>query len=231
KRDEVVIKVQRQRGTGDKWWFNQQEAQSEILLTLHSPADAIIGQYYLSVLLMSLDGRIVEKINEISFHLLFNPWYDVVYLPDEKLLHEYVMNEDGVIFMGTWDYIRSIPWNYGQVNANGDRGVLIGRWKQPYLDGVAPNRWTGSVPILRKWSKDGIKAVKYGQCWVFAGVACTAHKEVLHFRYEDYSKCVSEHHLIRVKALAEALGDSLPLMAVADIPLNMPELHIQVSAQ
>ncbi|MED6254439.1 Protein-glutamine gamma-glutamyltransferase 2 [Ataeniobius toweri] len=524
KQDEVVIKVQRQRGTGDKWWFNQQEAQSEILLTLHSPADAIIGQYYLSVLLMSLDGRIVEKINEISFHLLFNPWCkdDVVYLPDEKLLHEYVMNEDGVIFMGTWDYIRSIPWNYGQfedfvmdicfevldnskealqnfkmdierrsdpvhisriitamVNANGDRGVLIGRWKQPYLDGVAPNRWTGSVPILRKWSKDGIKAVKYGQCWVFAGVACTvlrclgiptrlitnfasahdvdgnlsidfvedfesreekndsswnfhcwveswmrrddlpkgnegwqvldptpqelsdgefccgpcpvsaikegnlgvkydapfifaevnadiiywrflpggqkqkirvdqrsvgrnistksiygngredvtllykypegskeerevykkagrrvthhtdgkvaparlnllikhpnpvfgtdfdvilevtnegcddtnvhltvhaiavtynslhqgecqrqmnnvtvsaqkAHKEVLHFRYEDYSKCVSEHHLIRVKALAEAQGDSLPLMAVADIPLNMPELHIQV---
>ncbi|MEQ2247772.1 Protein-glutamine gamma-glutamyltransferase 2 [Ilyodon furcidens] len=524
KRDEVVINVQRQQGTGDKWWFNQQEAQSEILLTLHSPADAIIGQYYLSVLLMSLDGRIVEKMNEISFHLLFNPWCkdDVVYLPDEKLLHEYVMNEDGVIFMGTWDYIRSIPWNYGQfedfvmdicfevldnskealqnfktdierrsdpvyisriitamVNANGDRGVLIGRWKQPYLDGVAPNRWTGSVPILRKWSKDGIKAVKYGQCWVFAGVACTvlrclgiptrlitnfasahdvdgnlsidfvedfesreekndsswnfhcwveswmrrddlpkgnegwqvldptpqelsdgefccgpcpvsaikegnlgvkydapfifaevnadiiywrflpggqkqkihvdqrsvgrnistksiygngredvtllykypegskeerevykkagrrvthhtdgkvaparlnllikhpnpvfgtdfdvilevtnegcddtnvhltvhaiavtynslhqgecqrqmnnvtvsaqkAHKEVLHFRYEDYSKCVSEHHLIRVKALAEAQGDSLPLMAVADIPLNMPELHIQV---
>ncbi|MED6263831.1 Protein-glutamine gamma-glutamyltransferase 2 [Characodon lateralis] len=524
KRDEVVIKVQRQRGTGDKWWFNQQEAQSEILLTLHSPADAIIGQYYLSVLLMSLDGHIVEKMNEISFHLLFNPWCkdDVVYLPDEKLLHEYVMNEDGVIFMGTWDYIRSTPWNYGQfedfvmdicfevldnskealqnfkmdierrsdpvyisriitamVNANGDRGVLIGRWKQPYLDGVAPNRWTGSVPILRKWSKDGIKAVKYGQCWVFAGVACTvlrclgiptrlitnfasahdvdgnlsidfvedfesreekndsswnfhcwveswmrrddlpkgnegwqvldptpqelsdgefccgpcpvsaikegnlgvkydapfifaevnadiiywrvlpggqkqkihvdqrsvgrnistksiygngredvtllykypegskeerevykkagrrvthhtdgkvaparlnllikhpnpvfgtdfdvilevtnegcddtnvhltvhaiavtynslhqgecqrqmnnvtvsaqkAHKEVLHFRYEDYSKCVSEHHLIRVKALAEAQGDSLPLMAVADIPLNMPELHIQV---
>ncbi|XP_047203010.1 protein-glutamine gamma-glutamyltransferase 2 [Girardinichthys multiradiatus] len=218
KRDEVVIKVQRQRGTGDKWWFNQQEAQSEILLTLHSPADAIIGQYYLSVLLMSLDGRIVEKVNEIDFHLLFNPWCkdDVVYLPDEKLLHEYVMNEDGVIFMGTWDYIRNIPWNYGQfedfvmdicfevldnsqealqnfkmdierrsdpvyisriitamVNANGDRGVLIGRWKQPYLDGVAPNRWTGSVPILRKWSKDGIKAVKYGQCWVFAGVACT----------------------------------------------------------
>ncbi|KAK5601862.1 lipase 2 [Crenichthys baileyi] len=515
KRDEVVIKVQRQRGTGDKWWFNQQEAQSEILLTLHSPADAIIGQYYLSVLLMSLNGRIVEKMDEISFHLLFNPWCkdDVVYLPDEKLLHEYVMNEDGVIFMGTWDYIRSIPWNYGQfedfvmdicfevldnskealqnfkrdiesrsdpvyisriitamVNANGDRGVLIGRWKQPYLDGVAPNRWTGSVPILRKWSKDGIKAVKYGQCWVFAGVACTvlrclgiptrlitnfasahdvdgnlsidfvedfesreekndsswnfhcwveswmrrddlpkgnegwqvldptpqelsdgefccgpcpvsaikegnlgvkydapfifaevnadiiywrflpggqkqkirvdqrsvgknistksvygngredglkeerevyekagrrvthhtdgkvaparlnllikhpnpvfgtdfdvilevtnegcdntnvhltvhaiavtynslhqgeckrqmnnvtvsaqkAHKEVLRFRYEDYSKCVSEHHLIRVKALAEAQEDSLPIMAVADIPLNMPELHVQV---
>ncbi len=40
---------------------------------------------------------------------------DVVYLPDESLLQEYIMNEDGVIFMGAWDYIRSIPWTYGQV--------------------------------------------------------------------------------------------------------------------
>lgn len=40
---------------------------------------------------------------------------DVVYLPDESLLQEYIMNEDGVIYQGAWDYIRSIPWNYGQV--------------------------------------------------------------------------------------------------------------------
>lgn len=40
---------------------------------------------------------------------------DVLYLPDEGLLQEYVINEDGVIYMGTWDYINSIPWNYGQV--------------------------------------------------------------------------------------------------------------------
>ncbi|XP_012718407.2 protein-glutamine gamma-glutamyltransferase 2 [Fundulus heteroclitus] len=218
KRDDVVIKVQREQGARDRWWFNQQAAQSEILMTLHSPADAIIGHYRLAVLLMSPDGRIMEKVDEISFHLLFNPWCkdDAVYLPDERLLQEYIMNEDGVIFMGSWDYIKSIPWNYGQfedfvmdicfevldnskealknskrdiesrsdpvyisrmitamVNANGDRGVLIGRWKSPYLDGVAPNRWTGSVPILRQWSKAGIRAVKYGQCWVFAGVACT----------------------------------------------------------
>lgn len=25
------------------------------------------------------------------------------------------MNEDGIIFMGTWDNINRIPWNYGQV--------------------------------------------------------------------------------------------------------------------
>uniref|UniRef100_A0A4W6DDJ8 protein-glutamine gamma-glutamyltransferase n=1 Tax=Lates calcarifer TaxID=8187 RepID=A0A4W6DDJ8_LATCA len=218
KKDEVVIKAQKERGAGDKWWFNQQGAQDEILLTLHSPADAIIGQYHLAVLMMSPDGHILEETDKIGFHLLFNPWCkdDAVYLPDESLLQEYVMNEDGVIYMGAWNNIGSIPWNYGQfednvmdicfevldnskhalknskmdienrfdpvyvgrmitamVNANGDRGVLVGRWHEPYSDGVAPQRWTGSVPILQQWSNDGVKAVKYGQCWVFAAVACT----------------------------------------------------------
>ncbi|KAM9854737.1 protein-glutamine gamma-glutamyltransferase 2-like [Aulostomus maculatus] len=216
KRNE--IKVQAERGTGHTWWFNQQGAQDEILLTLHSPADAIIGQYRLAVLMMSPDGRILEKTEKVMFHLLFNPWCkdDVVYFPDESLLQEYVMNEDGVIYMGTWDYISSIPWNYGQfedyvldicfevldnsnaaltdsemdtekrsdpvyvsrtitamVNSNGDRGVLNGRWVEPYTGGVPPYRWTGSVPILRQWSEAGARPVKYGQCWVFAAVACT----------------------------------------------------------
>ncbi|KAM9376109.1 protein-glutamine gamma-glutamyltransferase 2-like [Pholidichthys leucotaenia] len=217
-RDEAVVKVQKERGAGGRWWFDQQGAQDELLLTLHSPADAIIGHYRLAVLTMSTDGHILEKADQIRFHLLFNPWCkeDVVYLADESLLQEYVMNENGVIYMGTWDYINSIPWNYGQfedyvmdicfqvldnssaalqnsqmdlerrsdptyvsriitamVNSNDDRGVLTGRWVEPYSSGVAPYRWNGSVPILRQWSKTKAKAVKYGQCWVFAGVACT----------------------------------------------------------
>lgn len=40
---------------------------------------------------------------------------DVVYLPDETQLQEYIMNEEGIIYMGTWKYIKSIHWNYGQV--------------------------------------------------------------------------------------------------------------------
>lgn len=59
------------------------------------------------------------------------------------------------------------------MNSNDDRGVLTGCWAEPYSEGVAPTRWTGSVPILQRWSKARTKAVKYGQCWVFAAVACT----------------------------------------------------------
>jgi len=59
-----------------------------------------------------------------------------------------------------------------QVNANDDNGVLKGKWQAPYSDGVVPSRWMSSVPILEKWSQTK-SGVKYGQCWVFAAVACT----------------------------------------------------------
>ncbi|KAG7522383.1 protein-glutamine gamma-glutamyltransferase 2-like [Solea senegalensis] len=218
KRDEVIIKVQEEYRAKDKWWFNQQQMQDEIMLTLHSPADSIIGHYRLVVLIVSPDGHTLAKTGKIGFHLLFNPWCkdDAVYLPDESQLHEYIVNEDGIIYMGEWFHIGEKHWNFGQfeddimdicfdvldnsndalknskmdienrfdpvyvsrivtamVNSNGDKGVLNGRWVAPYTDGVAPTRWTGSVPILQLWKKSGFRAVKYGQCWVFAAVACT----------------------------------------------------------
>lgn len=42
---------------------------------------------------------------------------DAVYIPDEKLLQEYIMNENGIIYVGTSDYIHSRHWHFGQVGA------------------------------------------------------------------------------------------------------------------
>ncbi|KAF6133295.1 transglutaminase 7 [Phyllostomus discolor] len=59
------------------------------------------------------------------------------------------------------------------INSNDDNGVLQGNWGEDYSLGVSPLEWNGSVAILRQWSARGGKPVKYGQCWVFAGVMCT----------------------------------------------------------
>ncbi|XP_027502107.1 protein-glutamine gamma-glutamyltransferase 2 [Corapipo altera] len=60
------------------------------------------------------------------------------------------------------------------VNCNDeDRGVLAGRWHDPYDDGTNPMSWIGSVDILKRWKDFGCQPVKYGQCWVFAAVQCT----------------------------------------------------------
>lgn len=61
----------------------------------------------------------------------------------------------------------------GMVNCNDDQGVLLGRWDNNYGDGISPMFWIGSVDILRRWKSCGCQRVKYGQCWVFAAVACT----------------------------------------------------------
>ncbi|KAJ1124071.1 hypothetical protein NDU88_002534 [Pleurodeles waltl] len=59
------------------------------------------------------------------------------------------------------------------VNCNDDRGVLAGRWDDRYEDGCSPMSWIGSVDILKRWKRYGCQPVRYGQCWVFAAVACT----------------------------------------------------------
>lgn len=58
------------------------------------------------------------------------------------------------------------------MNANDDGGVLVGRWDGQYDDGTAPASWTGSVAILEEYLETGV-SVRYGQCWIFAGVLCT----------------------------------------------------------
>ncbi|XP_061486153.1 protein-glutamine gamma-glutamyltransferase E-like [Rhineura floridana] len=60
------------------------------------------------------------------------------------------------------------------VNSNDDNGVLQGNWSGNYSGGESPSSWTGSVDILRRWKDSGFKPVRFGQCWVFAGVLTTA---------------------------------------------------------
>ncbi|KAM7038148.1 uncharacterized protein M8220_010277 [Acridotheres tristis] len=60
-----------------------------------------------------------------------------------------------------------------QVNSNDEKGVVEGKWSGKFRSGTNPLRWSGSVAILRKWYRDRYRPVRYGQCWVFAGVTCT----------------------------------------------------------
>lgn len=69
-----MVKVQEGPAPGGRWWFSQWRVQDETVLTLHSPADAAIGHYRLSVSVMSAGGNVVELVEKVQFHLLFNPW-------------------------------------------------------------------------------------------------------------------------------------------------------------
>ncbi|XP_037535036.1 protein-glutamine gamma-glutamyltransferase 2 [Nematolebias whitei] len=62
------------------------------------------------------------------------------------------------------------------VNCNDDKGVLLGKWQGSYDGGVSPLFWRGSVEILRNWDREACQPVRYGQCWVFAAVACSVSR-------------------------------------------------------
>ncbi|KAF7278342.1 hypothetical protein GWI33_008557 [Rhynchophorus ferrugineus] len=55
------------------------------------------------------------------------------------------------------------------VNAQDDEGVLVGNWSSDFSGGTAPTQWMGSMEIIQSYYRKK-KPVRYGQCWVFAGV-------------------------------------------------------------
>ncbi|XP_051804447.1 protein-glutamine gamma-glutamyltransferase 6-like [Acanthochromis polyacanthus] len=183
-----------------------------VALSVTPPADAPVGEYELFGKLQAEEKSLGKLV------VLFNPWCseDSVYLLDELKRKEYILNEHGIIFIGSANYISPGDWDYGQfeenmvdiclkildrnhkhdknpaedvasrsdpiyvsrvisamINSNDDSGVLEGRWEFPYIGGKRPTHWTGSYAILNKWLQSGCRPVKYGQCWVFAGVMCS----------------------------------------------------------
>uniref|UniRef100_A0A671M4K7 protein-glutamine gamma-glutamyltransferase n=1 Tax=Sinocyclocheilus anshuiensis TaxID=1608454 RepID=A0A671M4K7_9TELE len=59
------------------------------------------------------------------------------------------------------------------LNAQDDKGVMVGNWSGDYSSGTAPTAWTGSPEILLKYASEGCEPVSFVQCWVFAGVMNT----------------------------------------------------------
>nr|XP_028591569.1 erythrocyte membrane protein band 4.2-like isoform X2 [Podarcis muralis] len=59
------------------------------------------------------------------------------------------------------------------LNSKTHQAILEGGWTGDYSDGTSPFQWPGSAPILRRWLAARGQPVRYGQCWVFAGVLCT----------------------------------------------------------
>uniref|UniRef100_A0A8D2LSS7 Transglutaminase-like domain-containing protein n=1 Tax=Varanus komodoensis TaxID=61221 RepID=A0A8D2LSS7_VARKO len=86
-----------------------------------------------------------------SIHYRYNPSSDVRQRKDPKYIARVLSVND----------------------ATDGKGVLQGNWTGDYAGGKDPNYWSGSAEILRTWRDSGFQPVKYGQCWVFAGLMTT----------------------------------------------------------
>nr|XP_003230298.2 PREDICTED: protein-glutamine gamma-glutamyltransferase E [Anolis carolinensis] len=99
-------------GVGGSWGASLEGREgNQLTFSLTSPASAPIGRWKLSLRVGQGDARLLGQ-----FVLLFNPWCsaDLVYLGDEDERQEYVLNENGIIFVGNAKYIEARGWFYGQ---------------------------------------------------------------------------------------------------------------------
>uniref|UniRef100_A0A3Q3DE98 Transglutaminase-like domain-containing protein n=1 Tax=Hippocampus comes TaxID=109280 RepID=A0A3Q3DE98_HIPCM len=153
------------------------------------PADAPIGRYALKATLWGEDKTVATLV------LLYNPWFsgDSVFLADEQERREYVGPPYDMVDIclnildKSLNYrknpagdlaSRGDPVYVGRVisamiNSPDDRGVVMGNWSDSFEGGLSPSHWSGSHDILSMWKNNNFRTVKYGQCWVFAGVMCS----------------------------------------------------------
>ncbi|XP_041376718.1 annulin-like [Gigantopelta aegis] len=100
---------------------------NKMTIAVFVPSDCPIGHWKFIVKTIVQgenkgDVEIWEYIWPDDPTILLNPWCkeDEVYMSDTELLNEYVLNDDGVLFQGTFKQIGPKPWYFGQF----DNGIL-----------------------------------------------------------------------------------------------------------
>ncbi|KAA8595417.1 hypothetical protein FQN60_012552, partial [Etheostoma spectabile] len=139
-----------------------------VALGITPTPNAIVGRYRTYVAVVMGTGMLRTKRNAATdLYVLFNAWCkdDDVFLPNEAERNEYVLNDHGVMYQGSYDDVNFKDWVYGQ----DDNGVCVGNWSDNFSMGRSPTSWTGSVEILLQYAQTGVP-VSFAQCWVFAGV-------------------------------------------------------------
>lgn len=135
----------------------------------------------------------------VKAQLFIFPVEDSVYLPNEEMLQEYILNENGILYQGSWDDITTVPWNFGQVYTcihirSNEASVLKCLWSATSLRKCCDLRWHmvriyrqccmlvefwwDSVWIVTDWWQESHRRLV---CWVISvSVRLLWHKWLSH---------------------------------------------------
>ncbi|ESO95006.1 hypothetical protein LOTGIDRAFT_188829 [Lottia gigantea] len=103
--------------TGDE---TEEGKSPSVTFGIFIPANCVIGEwkFVIKTIIDVEDGKqkSVRYDHPDPIKVLLNPWCkeDTVYLPTEKLLDEYILNDGGAIYYGNYRQIGSRGWNFAQ---------------------------------------------------------------------------------------------------------------------
>ncbi|CAH2104455.1 unnamed protein product [Euphydryas editha] len=103
----------------DRWDISVQRQDGDtITFQVHIPASAPVGVWNCWVQTHRVgqrDNRHDYKCDE-DIYILFNPWCreDAVFMDNDALRKEYILNEQGKIWCGTWRQPKGRKWIFGQ---------------------------------------------------------------------------------------------------------------------
>ncbi|XP_045458778.1 hemocyte protein-glutamine gamma-glutamyltransferase-like [Melitaea cinxia] len=103
----------------DKWDISVQRQDGDtITFQVHIPASAPVGVWNCWIQTQRVgqrDNRHDYKCDE-DIYILFNPWCreDTVFMDNDALRKEYILNEQGKIWCGTWRQPKGRKWIFGQ---------------------------------------------------------------------------------------------------------------------
>ena len=175
--------------------------KNKVILQFLAPAE--VGKYKLEVILFRKGNRVDSKSTDLYLLFNPWEGSEAVYLAEASEIDEYVLSDSGVMYYGTgytrdWVFgqyeagVLDIVFKVLDRATNGTKnnavtisraisaiannytkgGIIEGRWNSGFAGGTHPLDWTSSVQILKEYNRTN-RPVKYGQCYIFAGVVTT----------------------------------------------------------
>lgn len=137
-------------------------------IIFYTEPDAAIGKYTLNgfpcLKASCKDWQTSEETsNSIDIYLICNPYHknDVVYIPDENLIQNYVLEENGLNHQGTSDEKTIAYWDYDQFNYN----CIDGAFKLYYFLSSFNDFEPNNIATLARDFSFGVNAVIISGLW------------------------------------------------------------------
>lgn len=133
----TLIETKKKEFQPDEWGAKLEENfENKLTIQVHIPVNCIVGRWNM-VIKTFVDGKdengedkliVLNKECDQDIIILFNPWSkdDTVSMIPKGPLKEYILSDDGFIFVGYWKWPSARPWSFAQF----DEGILeaeIGR--------------------------------------------------------------------------------------------------------